>query len=87
MPRESAAPDPYPAPVYHHGGTVGAERATDVKQPDLRNEPMKYLFRHPLVVLGLGIAAGYLAHKYRREILATTAGLTEKGRNAQTDKG
>ncbi|MEW6039439.1 MAG: hypothetical protein AB1648_14520 [Pseudomonadota bacterium] len=41
---------------------------------------MKYLFRHPLLVFGLGIAAGYLVHKYRREILATTAGFTEKGR-------
>lgn len=41
---------------------------------------MKYLFKHPLVVFGLGIAAGYFVHKYRREILASATEFSEKGR-------
>lgn len=37
------------------------------------------LTRHPWVVFGLGLAVGYLIHKYRKEIIQSTAGLT--GRN------
>lgn len=37
---------------------------------------MGFLARHPLVVFGLGIAVGYLAHKYRKEIIQSAGGLT-----------
>ena len=31
------------------------------------------LARHPLVMFSLGIATGYLAHKYRKEIISVTS--------------
>jgi hypothetical protein len=34
---------------------------------------MTTLARHPIVMLSLGIAAGYLAHKYRKEIISITS--------------
>jgi hypothetical protein len=33
---------------------------------------MSTLARNPLVLFGLGIAAGYLTHKYRKEIISIT---------------
>ena len=39
------------------------------------------LSKHPLLVLGLGMAAGYLIHKYRREIVGSAARLGEKGKD------
>jgi hypothetical protein len=33
---------------------------------------MTTLTRHPLVMFSLGIAAGYLAHKYRKKIISVT---------------
>ncbi len=37
---------------------------------------VKRFFGHPVVLIGLGIAAGYLVHKYRKEIIAATLGAT-----------
>jgi hypothetical protein len=34
---------------------------------------MTTLAKHPIVMLSLGIAAGYLAHKYRKEIISITS--------------
>jgi hypothetical protein len=42
---------------------------------------MGKLIRNPLVMLGLGIAAGVTLHKYRKEILASGRGIAEKGRD------
>ncbi len=42
---------------------------------------MSILAKHPLVVFGLGVAAGYYAHKYRKEIIATALQATEKGKD------
>ena len=39
------------------------------------------LARHPLVMLSLGIAAGYLAHKYRKEIISVTCKTVEQGKD------
>lgn len=39
------------------------------------------LSKHPLLVLGLGIAAGYFVHKYRREILGGATRLGEKSKD------
>lgn len=39
------------------------------------------LAKHPLLVLGLGIAAGYLIHKYRREIVSSATRLSETGKD------
>ena len=34
---------------------------------------MTTLAKHPVIMLSLGIAAGYLAHKYRKEIISITS--------------
>ena len=39
------------------------------------------LARHPFVMFGLGIAAGYLTHKYRKEIISITSKTTEQSRD------
>ena len=35
------------------------------------------LARHPLVMFSLGIAAGYVAHKYRKELISVTSKTAE----------
>jgi hypothetical protein len=42
---------------------------------------MSLLAKHPVVVFGLGIATGYLIHKYRKEIIGTANDLAEKGKD------
>jgi hypothetical protein len=42
---------------------------------------MSFLSKHPLLVFGLGVAAGYLAHKYRKEIIATATQASERGKD------
>jgi uncharacterized protein HemX len=37
--------------------------------------------RHPLVVLGLGIVAGYLTHKYRKELVTITSKTAEQSKD------
>ena len=44
------------------------------------------LFKNPIVLFGLGLATGYLAHKYRREILATMSSASEQGRKFVLNK-
>ena len=39
------------------------------------------LARHPLIMFGLGIAAGYLAHKYRKEIISITGKTAEQSKD------
>ena len=39
------------------------------------------LARHPLVIFGLGIAAGYLTHKYRKEIISITSKTAEQSKD------
>lgn len=42
---------------------------------------MSTLTRHPLVVFGLGLATGYLIHKYRKEIIAGATRIGEQGKD------
>jgi len=42
---------------------------------------MTTLARHPLVMFSLGIAAGYLAHKYRKEIISITSKTAEQSKD------
>ena len=42
---------------------------------------MSILTKHPLVVFGLGVVAGYYAHKYRKEIILSATSVTEKGKD------
>lgn len=42
---------------------------------------MTTLAKHPLVMFSLGIAAGYLAHKYRKEIISITSKTAEQSKD------
>lgn len=42
---------------------------------------MSILSRNPLLVFSLGVAAGYLAYKYRKEIIASATHATELGKD------
>lgn len=42
---------------------------------------MSLLSKHPVLVFGLGLVAGFYVHKYRREIIESTMALTEKGQD------
>ena len=37
--------------------------------------------RHPFVVFGLGIVAGYLTHKYRKELITITTKTAEQSKD------
>ena len=42
---------------------------------------MTTLARHPLVMFSLGVAAGYLAHRYRKEIISITSKTAEQSKD------
>jgi len=41
---------------------------------------MGKLIQNPFVLFGLGFAAGFMVHKYRKEIIASSCGAAEKGK-------
>jgi hypothetical protein len=41
----------------------------------------KRVFTHPLVLFGLGMAAGYYIHKYRKEIIGSAMSVAEGGKD------
>ncbi|MEI6067044.1 MAG: hypothetical protein WCP96_06880 [Methylococcaceae bacterium] len=42
---------------------------------------MATLVRHPLILFGLGIAAGYFTHKYRKEIMLIACKTAEQSKH------
>ena len=42
---------------------------------------MKSLVKHPLLMFGLGLAAGYFTHKYRKEILSAAGNAAEESKS------
>jgi hypothetical protein len=42
---------------------------------------VRKILKHPLVLLGLGIAVGYTVHKYRREIIDAANRVAERGKD------
>ncbi len=42
---------------------------------------MRLFAKHPWLVFGLGLAAGYFAHKYRKEIIGTAAQAAGTGKS------
>ncbi|MFZ2172017.1 MAG: hypothetical protein WAW61_20545 [Methylococcaceae bacterium] len=42
---------------------------------------MTALARHPLVMFSLGVAAGYLMHKYRKKIISVTGKTAEQSKD------
>lgn len=42
---------------------------------------MRSITRHPLLMFGLGLATGYVAHKYRKEIIAAAGNAADQGKS------
>ncbi len=42
---------------------------------------MTRLARHPLIILSMGITAGFFAHKYRKEIISITSKTAEQSKD------
>jgi hypothetical protein len=59
-------------------GVATAVAATTIVQTGKR--VMTTLARHTLVIFSLGIATGYLAHKYRKQIISITSKTTEQSK-------
>jgi hypothetical protein len=60
-------------------GVATAVAATTIVQTG--KGVMSTLAKHPLVMFSLGIAAGYLAHKYRKEIISITSKTAEQSKD------
>lgn len=71
-----------PQVVKHSGAAaVGLATAAAAATPKTGKNFMSILAKHPVLVFGLGMAAGYLAHKYRKEIIDSATRVTEKGKD------
>ncbi len=42
---------------------------------------MGNIAKHPVLVFGLGVAAGYLVYKYRKEIISNTTKVVDAGKD------
>jgi hypothetical protein len=42
---------------------------------------MSNIAKHPVLVFGLGVAAGYLVYKYRKEIISSTTKVVDAGKD------
>jgi hypothetical protein len=42
---------------------------------------MSKITKHPLLLVGIGIVAGYYAHKYRKEIMSSVTSVGDKGKD------
>ncbi len=42
---------------------------------------MSILAKHPVITFGIGLAAGYFIHKYRKEIIDAACSVTEQGKD------
>lgn len=42
---------------------------------------MSKIAKHPLLLVGIGVVAGFYAHKYRKEIIASVSGVADKGKD------
>jgi len=60
-------------------GVTTAVAATTIVQTG--KGVMTTLAKHPLVMFSLGIAAGFLVHKYRKEIIAITSKTAEQSKD------
>ncbi len=46
-----------------------------------RSKLMSNVAKHPVLVFGLGVAAGYLVYKYRKEIISSTTKAVDAGKD------
>ncbi len=42
---------------------------------------MSKVIKHPLLLVGVGMVAGYYAHKYRKEIISSVTSAGDKGKD------
>ncbi|MCF7969819.1 MAG: hypothetical protein K9L22_01465 [Methylococcaceae bacterium] len=42
---------------------------------------MSKIVKHPLLLVGIGMVAGYYAHKHRKDIIASVNSVTGKGKD------
>ena len=64
--------------AQYTGAAVGVAVAT---QTSTGKSFMSILAKHPVLVFSLGVATGYLVHKYRKEIIASATRVTEQGKD------
>lgn len=62
----------------HVGAAIGIAAAT---QTHTGKGFMSVFSKHPFLVFTAGVAAGYFAHKYRKEIIASATRATEMGKD------
>ncbi|BCX81224.1 hypothetical protein MIT9_P0802 [Methylomarinovum caldicuralii] len=67
-------------PMMHGAGNPGAH-VVKAAVVTTGGGLMSRLSRHPLLMFGLGVVAGVVVYKYRKEIIATVAGVGEKGKD------
>lgn len=60
-------------------GAIATTTAAAV--PTTRNHFMSIFIKHPFLVFGLGLAAGYMIHKYRKEIVASATRVGEQSKD------
>lgn len=66
-----------------HGPGINnpGSRAVKVAAASAGGSLMSRLTRHPLLMFGLGVVAGIVVYKYRKEIIATVTTVGEKGKD------
>ncbi|WP_022950101.1 hypothetical protein [Methylohalobius crimeensis] len=73
-----------PSPMMHgatHSMKTAAKGAAVTAGVTKGGSLMSRLYRHPWLMFGLGVAAGVVVYRYRKEIIATTLQAGEKSRD------
>ena len=70
----------------HHGGgnSMGKQIAAGSVASAAVNtggKLMNKISKHPVLIFGLGVVAGYLIYKYRKEIISSTTKVVDAGRD------
>lgn len=66
---------------FHNLGKGAATGVVATASAKAKKSFLGKVFSHPLVLFGLGLAAGYAIHKYRKEIIESTNRAAEKGKD------
>ena len=74
---------PASALTLHHlaGGAAESGAAVVTAGSHTGRSLMGRIFRHPVVLFGLGVAVGYTIHKYRKEIILAANDAAEKSKD------
>lgn len=69
---------------HHAGNAMGKQIMTgSMASASVKSggKLMSKLAKHPVLVFGLGMAAGYVVYKYRKEIVASVGKATDAGKD------